>query len=162
MAPKPSAVELPEASDRYTLYAEYLLEAKGYDVDPAALQVAVQNYGAFQRSDVNKEYNSARIEENAEERAARQERSAEKKEAAEAKRVEREEKRAEREAAAIERAAKKSANAAKASAPAKKTTARPTATSNRPAAKKTTAKIAVARTSGKPRAARAASADKPF
>lgn len=148
--------ELPEASDRYNLYAEWLEEEVGLIVDPAALQVAVQNYGAFQRSDANKAANEERIASHAEQREERKVTAAEKKVVAEEKRKVRDTKAAERKVAAAEAAKEKAANAVKASAPTRRAaskTSPPAKAAPKPPAKRTT---------GKPRAARAASADRPF
>lgn len=129
-----------EASPRYVLYSEWLQEEKGFEVDPLALEIAVKNYGEFQRSDVNREANQEARKANAEAREARKVAAAEKKAEAERKRQEAESKKA----AAAEKPATKvtpAKTAAKKAAPA------------RPAATKTV---------GKPRAARGKGAASPF
>lgn len=154
--PKSTTVEataLPEADDRYNLYAQWLKDTKGYDCDPDVLMAAIQNYGRFQTSDANREFNEQRKAGNAEQReAAKRER-----EEAKAKRAqEREQREAARKEAAEAKAAaaqEKAANAAKQSAPEK------------PAGKqaaKPTAKATATKATGKPRAARGKSADAVF
>jgi hypothetical protein len=152
--PEPETTEEEEemtASPRYLLFAEWLREEKGLDCDPLTLEIAQKNYGAFQRSEVNRN-NNVRLAEEREK--AIQERKAER----ERKAQEREEKRA-----AAEQARKEKAEADKArEAGAPTTGAATTTATKRAAAAKKAAPAAPAKTVGKPRAARAKGAASPF
>lgn len=66
---------------RYEMYAEWLVENKGIDHEPQALQDAIVHYHEFQRSDVNKEYNQARRDKREEEAEARRQRRLEREQA---------------------------------------------------------------------------------
>jgi hypothetical protein len=136
-----------EASPRYILFAEWLKEERGLDCDPLTLEIAQKNYGAFQRSDVNRANNVRLAEERA---AAIQAREEER----EQKAKEREEKRAAAEKAREEKAAAAKAREAGAPTAGKATTAVKSAATKKaaPAAKST----------GKPRAARGKSSTSPF
>lgn len=109
------------AKGRYQMFSDWLKAEKGVTIPAEHLQHAVRNYGAFQRSDVNREANSTTASTRQEERAQRQAATAERKAAAEAKAAERAARKSDREKAAIERlkgeAAKTTATTA--SAPAK-------------------------------------------
>jgi hypothetical protein len=65
----PKRVPLLEASPRYELYAEWLLQEHEYEIPADHLQIAVQRYHDFQSSDMNQEANAARIAANAEKKA---------------------------------------------------------------------------------------------
>lgn len=131
----PAAAETTEEGDaRYTLYSRWLQTEKGVTVEPYSLQVAVRNYGAFQRSDMNKQANAASKESRATARAERDKNVSARKEAAAKKTAAREARRAEREKAATKKtpaAAKETATtksapskaAAKKTAPTKATKA---------------------------------------
>lgn len=148
--PEPETTEEEEmtASPRYLLFAEWLREEKGLDCDPLTLEIAQKNYGAFQRSDVNRENNIRLAEE-------REQAIAERKAAREKAAAEREEKRAAAEKAKEEKAAAKAAEP-------KATPATTTTAAKRAAAAKKAAPAAPAKTVGKPRAARAKGAAAPF
>lgn len=84
-----AVVELPEPSERYELFAEWLRDNYGYEVDPAQMQVAIQRYGKFQRSDINRQANEAHKQARAQAEEERRQRMAERRAAAAAKREER-------------------------------------------------------------------------
>lgn len=107
--------------DRYGIYAEYVAEQTGMDVDPVILRAAIVLYQGFQRSDLNREFNEQRRNANAANREERSAAYAEKRAAAAAKKEEREKARAEREAARTAKA--EAAAAKKAAAPAAKKSA---------------------------------------
>lgn len=150
--PEPETTEEEmTASPRYLLFAEWLRDEKGLDCDPLTLEIAQKNYGAFQRSEVNRSNNVRLAEE-------REQAIAERKAAREAAAKEREEKRAAAQKAREEKEA--AAKAREAGAPT--TGAATTTATKRAAAAKKAAPAAPAKTVGKPRAARAKGAASPF
>lgn len=151
--PEPETTEEEEmtASPRYLLFAEWLRDEKGLDCDPLTLEIAQKNYGAFQRSEVNRSNNVRLAEE-------REQAIAERKAAREAAAKEREEKREAAQKAREEKEA--AAKAREAGAPT--TGAATTTATKRAAAAKKAAPAAPAKTVGKPRAARAKGAASPF
>lgn len=128
--------------DRYGIYAEFVAEQTGMDIDPMSLRAAVVLYQSFQRSDLNREFNANRKLANSAGREERQKAYAEKRAAAAAKKEERAKAREEREAArkAKESTKAEKATAKKAAAPAK--AAKVTDIKSKQAAKKAPAKAA--------------------
>jgi len=124
MPPKSKTTREPlvEIDPRYELFKQYLVEQvdeKFAEIPPDHLQIAIRNYGAFQRSDMNRQANEERKAGNAEEREERARKAEERRQAAAEKREVAEARRAEREAAKAAKAEAKAAEPAKATKAAK-------------------------------------------
>lgn len=152
-APEPEeteAEEVLEPSPRYILFAEWLEEELGLELDPLTLEIGQKNYGKFQRSDLNRENNIRLRQEKEEERAKRQE-------AAEQRRQAAAEKREAAQKAREEKAEQEKSR--KASAPAE---GKATAVARKGGSTTKKAAPAATKTVGKARATRSKSAASPF